>query len=295
MKHLAVLMGGISAEREISLKSGAAIAAALTGQGYRVTSVDVTSETFPLPDDIDLAFLALHGTYGEDGQVQAYLRGRGVRFTGSNEEASRLAFDKILSKQCFERNGINSARYEVLRRGEPRTLPLPVVVKPPRQGSSIGLTVVREEEQWAEAVETAVSLDPEILVEAYIPGRELTVGIVGEEVLPIVEICAPQGCYDYQAKYTKGKTTYLCPAPLEPEVTRACQELAWKTFVALGASGLGRVDIRLTDEGEPFVLELNSLPGFTETSLLPKAAASLGISFGALCDKIVRYTLNEAE
>lgn len=291
MKHIAVLMGGVSAEREISLASGKAIASALAGCGYRVTPVDVTSETFALPPDVDLAFIALHGTYGEDGQVQAYLGRQGVLFTGANEEASRRAFDKILSKRCFEEHGINSARYEILRAGEPRTLPLPVVVKPPRQGSSIGLTIVEREEDWDRAVAAATALDPEMLVEAFIPGRELTVGIVGGEVLPIVEIRAPRGHYDYTAKYTKGLTEYLCPAPLDEPVARRCQQLAGQTFTALGASGLGRVDLRLTEEGEPFVLELNTIPGFTETSLLPKAARATGISFEALCDRIVREAL----
>lgn len=291
MKHIAVLMGGLSAEREISLASGRAISRALASKGYRVTDVDVTTEQFAIPPGIDLAFVALHGTYGEDGQVQAYLQSKGVRFTGSDENASRLAFDKILSKQIFEKRGINSARYEVLRHGQPRTIPLPVVVKPPRQGSSIGLTKVMREDDWTKALAVAGEFDDEMLVESFIDGRELTVGIVGEEVLPVVEIRAPEGHYDYRAKYTKGMTDYLCPAPLDPETTRACQEMAWQTFVALGASGLGRVDVRLSTDGHPYVLELNTIPGFTETSLLPKAAAATGLGFADLCDKIVRYTL----
>lgn len=284
-------MGGISAEREISLASGRAIAAALETKGYRVTSVDVQREDFALPDGVDLVFIALHGTYGEDGGVQQYLQARGIRFTGSDAASSRAAFDKIISKRCFEKNGINTARYEVLREGQPRTLPLPVVVKPPRQGSSIGLAKVSREEEWAGSMAAALKLDEEVLVEAFIPGRELTVGVVGDEVLPVVEIRAPGGHYDYRAKYTKGATEYLCPAPLDEAATRLVQELAWKTFQALKSSGLGRIDIRLTDEGEAFVLELNSIPGFTETSLLPKAARAAGISFADLCDKIVRLTL----
>lgn len=293
MKHVAVLMGGVSAEREVSLASGAAIARALKSRGYRVTEVDVMTGAFPVPAGIDLAFIALHGTYGEDGQVQSYLRSQRVPFTGSDEKASLLAFDKILSKQMFEKRGINSARYEVLRRGQPRTLPLPVVVKPPRQGSSIGLTRVMSEEDWTRAVTVAGEFDDEMLVEAFIDGRELTVGIVGEEVLPVVEIRAPDGHYDYRAKYTKGLTEYVCPAPLDAEMTRACQAIAWQTFVALGASGLGRVDVLMSRDGHPYVLELNTIPGFTETSLLPKAAAAAGISFVDLCDKIVRYTLGD--
>ena len=292
MKNIAVAMGGISAEREISLASGRAIAEALAALGtYRVTPVDVTSEAFDLPADVDVVFIALHGTYGEDGGVQAYLAAKGIPFTGSNAQSSRIAFDKVLSKQCFEKHGVNTARYEVLRHGQPRTLPLPVVVKPPRQGSSIGLAIVTREEDWAGALATALTFDPEVMVETYIPGRELTIGIVGDEVLPVVEIRAPGGNYDYKAKYTKGATEYLCPAPLDDETTRMVQHLAWKTFIALKSSGLGRVDIRLTDEGVAYVLELNSIPGCTETSLLPKAAKAAGISFPALCDKIVRQIL----
>ncbi len=291
MKHIAVLMGGISAEREISLSSGRAIADALASKGYRVTPVDVQREDFPIPTALDAAFIALHGTYGEDGGVQQYLAANGIRFTGSDAASSRAAFDKIASKRCFEQYGVNTARYEVLRRGQPRTLPLPVVVKPPRQGSSIGLAKVMEEGAWATAMENALVHDEEVLVEAFIPGRELTVGIVGDEVLPIVEIRAPDGYYDYRAKYTKGATEYLCPAPIDETSTRLVQAIAWKTFEALKASGLGRVDVRLTDDGEPFVLELNSIPGFTETSLLPKAAKAVGISFADLCDKIIRQAL----
>lgn len=295
MKHIAVLLGGISAEREISLASGQAIASGLESAGYRVTRVDVASKTFDLPADIDLAFIALHGTYGEDGQVQAYLLKRGVPFTGAGVEASRTAFDKLLSKACFERHSINSPRYEVLRRDEKRMLPLPVVVKPPRQGSSIGLTRVANESEWAGAVDVATRFDEEMLVEEFIPGRELTVGIVGEDVLPVIEIRAPQGHYDYKAKYTKGATEYLCPAPLSADTTRRCQDMAWKTFTAIGAHGLGRVDIRLDEHDVPYVLELNTIPGFTETSLLPKAARAAGISFAELCDRIVRHTLSQAK
>lgn len=292
MKHIAVLMGGISAERQISLASGQAIAKALEGRNYRVTRVDVTSEEFDLPGDLDLAFIALHGTYGEDGSVQSYLQKRGVPFTGADAESSRIAFDKLLSKSMFVKHGISSPRFEVLKAGQPRTLPLPVVVKPPRQGSSIGLSRVMREEEWAAAMEMATRYDDELLIEEFIPGRELTVGIVGEQVLPVIEIRAPQGNYDYTAKYTKGMTEYVCPAPLDEATTRRCQELAWKTFCVLGARGLGRVDVRLDDGGTPYVLELNTIPGFTETSLLPKAAGAIGISFADLCEKIVHYTLH---
>ncbi len=286
-KRVAVLKGGPSAEREVSLASGAAVAGALRERGYDVTEVDVADTAVKLPADVEAVFIALHGTFGEDGGVQAILEARGIPFTGSGSAASRAAFDKTASKRVFEKFGIATARYEVLARGQRRTLRLPVVVKPPRQGSSIGLSKVFEEEQWAPAVEAALAHDREVLVEAFIPGAELTVGIVGDQVLPVVEIRAPDGYYDYKAKYTKGLTEYLVPAPLAAEETRRCQELAWRTFTALGCRGMGRVDIRMTPEGHAYVLEMNTIPGFTETSLLPKAARAAGLEFPALCDKIL--------
>lgn len=286
-KRVAVLKGGPSAEREVSLASGAAVAAALRGLGYDVLEVDVTSESLDLPPETDVVFIALHGTFGEDGTLQALLEHRGIPFTGSGSDASRMAFDKAASKRIFERHGIATARYEVLSRNDRRTLKLPVVVKPPRQGSSIGLSKVFEESEWNAALETALRYDREVLVEAFIPGSELTVGIVGDQVLPVVEIRAPDGYYDYKAKYTKGLTDYLVPAPISATDTRHCQELAWRTFTALGCRGMGRVDIRLTPEGHAYVLEMNTIPGFTETSLLPKAARAAGLEFPALCDKIL--------
>lgn len=284
---IAVLKGGPSAEREVSLASGGAIADALRGMGYAVTEVDVTGTEANLPTDCEAVFIALHGTYGEDGELQAMLEQRGIPFTGAGSAASRAAFDKAESKRIFERSGISTARYEILTQGKPRTLDLPVVVKPLRQGSSVGLSRVFEESQWQPALEAAFAFGPEVMVESFIAGAELTVGIVGDQVLPVIEIRAPDGCYDYRAKYTKGMTEYHVPAPIEPEQARACQQLAWNTYVALGCRGMGRVDIRMTEEGRAYVLELNTIPGFTETSLLPKAARAAGLEFGALCEMIL--------
>lgn len=286
-ERVVVLKGGPSSEREVSLRSGAAIANGLRSIGYSVTEVDMTSRTLDLPTETDAVFIALHGTFGEDGELQQILEERGVPYTGSGVEGSRTAFDKVASKRLFEKHGIPTARYEVLKAGEPRTLSLPVVVKPPREGSSVGVSKVTKEEEWPAALETALALNDEALVEAYIEGRELTVGVVGNQVLPVIEIRAPDGSYSYTAKYTKGMTEYLVPAPLTPEETRLCQEIAWATFEVLGCRGMGRVDIRLTDDGEPFVLEINTIPGFTETSLLPKAARAAGIEFPQLCEMIL--------
>jgi D-alanine-D-alanine ligase len=286
-RQVAVFKGGPSAEREVSLASGAAVAQALRRRGFRVEEVDVTDTDPPVPPGTEAVFVALHGTFGEDGGVQALLEARGIPFTGSGAASSRLSFDKVESKKVFDRCGIGTPRYEVLRAGGRRTLPLPVVVKPPRQGSSVGVSVVREEGAWPGALAEALAHGGEALVEAYIEGRELTVGVVGGQVLPVVEICAPNGLYDYGAKYTKGRTEYRVPAPVAPEIARLCQELGWRSFEALGCRAMGRVDIRLGADGAPFVLELNSIPGFTETSLLPKAAAAAGIGFDDLCERIL--------
>lgn len=290
---IAVLKGGPSAERSVSLSSGTAVAKALRSLDYDVVEVDVTGYDVEVPSTCEAVFIALHGAFGEDGQLQKMLEQRKIPFTGSSSSASRCSFDKLSSKRVFEANGVATPRWEVLLPGQPRTLPLPVVVKPPRQGSSIGISKVFQESEWEPALQAAREHDPESLVEAYIEGRELTVGIVGDQVLPVVEIRAPDGYYDYHAKYTKGVTEYLAPAPLDDDTTRMCQALAWRSFTALNARGLGRVDIRLTPDGHPFVLELNNIPGFTETSLLPKAARVVGLEFPALCEKILNLARYE--
>ncbi len=288
LRKVGVLMGGPSAEREVSLRSGAAVAKGLRTKGHDVVEIDVRTRALDLPEGIDVVFIALHGEFGEDGTIQAALRARGVPYTGSGPEASRLAFDKVESKKALARRGVPTPPYEVLRAGQARGLRLPVVVKPVRQGSSLGVHIVHKEEEWPAALDDALKYDPEVLVEAYIEGLELTVGVVGEQVLPVLEIRAPQGFYDYGAKYTKGRTEYIVPAPIAPDRATKCAELAWKTFQALGCSGMGRIDFRMTPWGDLYVLELNSIPGFTETSLLPKAARSAGIEFPELCDRILK-------
>lgn len=286
-RKVAVLMGGPSAEREISLRSGAAVANGLRASGYAVTEIDVKDRTLTIPPGIEAAFVALHGEFGEDGGVQAILERAGIPYTGSSPEASRAAFDKKASKAVFAARGVPTPEFEILRAGQARRLPLPVVVKPTCQGSSYGVHRVTAEEEWAAAAADVFTYGPDLLVETYIPGLELTVGIVDGEALPAIEIVAPEGNYDYTAKYTKGMTQYLVPAPIEPAVAARSQAIALQTFHALGCRSLARVDFRLSPAGELFVLELNSIPGFTETSLLPKAAAAIGISFAALCDRIM--------
>ena len=240
-----------------------------------------------MPAGTDVAFVAMHGRFGEDGTIQALLRRQGVPHTGSDPEASRRAFDKSLSKPAMVAAGIPTPKHEFLRKGETRTLPLPVVVKPVRQGSSVGVSRVFREADWAAALELALGLDDVALVEEYIPGRELTVGVVGGTVLPVIEILAPDGNFDYHAKYTPGVSQHVIPAPIPEAIAQKCRAAALAMFRALGCSGMGRVDIRLRPDGEIFVLELNNIPGLTAVSLLPDAARAHGWSFPDLCEKIL--------
>jgi len=288
--HLAVLMGGPGSEREVSLRSGAAVARAFRGAGYRVTEVDVRGPEFELPPGTDLCINMIHGTFGEDGQIQNILDRRGIAYTGEGEAGSRIAFDKLASKKLFVSAGVPTPRWEVLAPGEKPTLPLPVVVKAPREGSSVGVHLVHEARQLQAALADCANLDREILVEELIEGRELTVGVVGDRALAVVEIRPHKGFYDYAHKYTKGASEYFCPAPLDEAKTRRVQETALAAHRALGLQVYSRVDILLRADGEPFVLETNTIPGMTETSLLPKAAAAVGVDFLDLCEEIARIS-----
>lgn len=286
-KRVAVLKGGISIEREVSLRSGAAVAQGLRQAGYEVEEIDIIAREFDLPPGIEAAFIALHGEFGEDGEIQRELARRRVPFTGSNAEASRTAFDKARTKRIIAGNGVATPEYEVIREHQSRTLPLPVVVKPLRQGSSFGVHKVTREADWPAAFADALKYNGEVLVEDYIDGKELTVGIVDEEILPVIEIRAPDNNYDYYAKYTKGATQYLTPAPIDEQAARLCGQLSLRTYQLLGCRGMGRVDLRMKPDDRVYVLEINTIPGFTETSLLPKAAAAAGYDFMRLCDRIM--------
>lgn len=287
-------MGGTSSEREVSLRSGAAVVDGLRDVGIDAIPVVLDEDRIEsLPEGVEAVFLALHGGYGENGGVQADLDRLGVPYTGPGAEASRITIDKIATKRVLDAAGVPTAPYEVLPRGvETTSLPLPVVVKPPRDGSSVGISKVTAPGEWADALKVARDADPqgEVLVEAYIPGREWTVGVIGEETLPVVEIQAPNGWYGFQEKYTKGVTNYVFPeSPEDAPLVAKCQVLALLAFKAVGCRGVSRIDFRVTPEGEPYVLEINTIPGFTATSLLPKAAARKGLSFGALCAKLLEH------
>jgi D-alanine-D-alanine ligase len=284
---VAVLKGGVSSEREVSLRSGSAIAQGLREGGYVVEEMDLTSRVFSVSPDIDAVFVALHGEFGEDGVVQKILTDLKISYTGSGAESCRVAFDKVLTRNRLAESGIPVPPGELLAASADRNIQFPLVVKPPREGSSVGCHLVFEEDQWDAAFSDAVRYSGEALVEEYIPGRELTVGIVGKTVLPVVEIKTASEWYDFDAKYVTGETEYSVPANLGSEMTCQLQEIALKTFQCLDAEGFGRVDFRLSPEGNPYVLELNSIPGFTTTSLLPKAAEAAGIGFSELCCRIL--------
>lgn len=290
-KNLAVLMGGPGSEREVSLRSGAAVANALRTAGYKVTEVDVRGPDFTLPEDTGLAFIMLHGTFGEDGQVQSILEERGIPYTGEGVQGSRDAFDKLTGKKLFENAGVPTPRWEVLPAGGRPTLPLPLVIKAPREGSSVGVHLVRDAGELDAALADCASIDREILVEELIEGRELTVGVLGDRALAVIEIRPHEGFYDFQHKYTKGASEYFCPAPLDEETTKWVQATALAAHRSLGLEIYSRVDILMKPDGSLFVLEANTIPGMTETSLLPKAAAVEGLNFAQLCEEIARLSL----
>jgi D-alanine-D-alanine ligase len=292
--NITVLLGGPSAEREVSLSSGAAVATALRSAGHSVTELDPQQGHFNLPPRTDVVFLALHGTYGEDGTVQSQLEALGVPYTGCGPEASRIAFDKVLTKQCCLKAGVPTARFHLLTSAAepwPEGWQPPVVLKPARQGSSVGLQFVDLPGDWPRALAEAFRFDSEVLMEEKIAGRETTVAILDGKALPVVEVRPRNGRYDYENKYTAGRTEYLCPAPLDQEATGRLQAAAIGAFHAVGARDYARIDIILDAAGVPVVLEVNTLPGMTETSLLPKAAAAAGLSYVELCQLMVELAL----
>jgi len=292
-KQIAVLMGGPGAERAVSLNSGAAVVRALRSLGANVIEVDVQHPHFEIPPGTDLAFNIIHGTFGEDGQIQSILDARGIPYTGEGEAGSRLAFDKIESKKRFEAAGVPTAKWEIVQKGSAPSLPLPFVVKPPREGSSVGVHIVHDTVALDAALEDCFARDHEVLIEEFVQGSELTVGIVGDEALPIVEIVPKVDFYSYENKYTKGASDYYCPARLDPETTRRVQAAALAAHRSLDLEVYSRVDVLLDKAGNAYVLEVNTIPGMTETSLLPKGAAAIGIDFARLCERIAQLSLQK--
>jgi D-alanine-D-alanine ligase len=292
--NITVMLGGPSAEREVSLRSGAAVAAALRSLGHAVNELDPRTPDWILPAQTEVVFLALHGTYGEDGTVQRQLDRLGVPYTGCDAEASRIAFDKLLTKQNCILAGVPTAKFLTAHSAAdsfPKNLLLPLVVKPLRQGSSVGLQFVERVEDWPGALAESLKYDSEVLVEEKIIGRETTVGILSGKVLPVVEVRPKAGSYDYKNKYTPGNTEYFCPADFDAATTQRIHAAALGAFHAIGGRDYARVDVMVRADGSPVVLEVNTLPGMTETSLLPKAAAAAGMNYAELCQRMVDLAL----
>ena len=292
--RITVMLGGPSAEREVSLRSGASVAEALRSRGHEVSELDPRSPGWNLPAGTQVVFLALHGTYGEDGTVQSELDQLGMPYTGCDAAASRIAFDKALTKEWCVAAGVPTAKHVLVSAANtpwPRGWNPPVVIKPVRQGSSVGLQFVERVAEWPTALTEALRYDSQVLVEEKIIGRETTVGILDGQALPLVEIRPKAGAYDYRNKYTVGATEYLCPAPLDEATTIRVQEAGRAAFNAVGCRDYARVDVMVRANGDPVVLEVNTLPGMTETSLLPKAAAAAGIPYAELCERMVKLAL----
>lgn len=300
---VAVVMGGPSAEREVSLNTGAAIANALREYGYtNVVEIDLDPRNFGkqlAESKAEVVFNAVHGLYGEDGRLQTLLEIREMPYTGSGMIASVSCMDKVITKRMLRDAGISTPACLIVNKKESgikekimQRFSLPVVIKPASQGSSIGVEIVKEENQLDEALANAFKYSRDILVEEFIGGKELTVSMMqkdGEVVaLPVIHIAPHSGIYDYHSKYTKGATEYICPADLDEETTKKVQEISKQAYEVLGCSGVARADVMLDEVGNGYVLEINTVPGMTATSLVPKAAVAAGISFPELCNIILQ-------
>ena len=309
--RILVLKGGDSSEREVSLSSAGRVAAALASRGHVVTEADPAGDplaVLPAARAADVVWMALHGGTGEDGTIQALFDLAGVRYTGSGHLASALAMDKDLSKHLFRAAGVPTADWWMARAGggeEWRTpayakgaataLGLPIVVKPSKQGSTVGLSIVKATQSLESAVEEAFRHDDEVMLETFVPGRELTVGILGDWMMPVGEIIPKREIYDYECKYTPGMADELFPAPIDAAVRDEAQRLTRLAYEALKLRGCARIDFRLHPNGGLYCLEANTLPGMTGTSLVPQAAQADGVSFPALCERIALDALRSLE
>jgi len=283
------------------MATGRGVSKALRSVGISVVEVDVQDNTFFVPADVELAFLTIHGTFGEDGQLQKILEKRGIAYTGDGVEESRTAFNKIRSKEKFREHGVATPEWEVVLSSQRPKLPIPLVVKPPREGSTVGVVIVKDQSQLDSAMAEAAKYDRTLLIERFVSGRELTIGILGDQALPILEIIPKGGFYDFNNKYpflnpqAGGAATHVCPAKIDAGKTKEIQELALRAFKSLGLEVYARVDVLLTEGGDAFVLEANTIPGMTEASLLPEAAGVAGISYVDLCLRIIELSRQRME
>jgi len=303
--RVGVFFGGLSSERDISIKSGEAVSAALAKEGFDVKDLDLTTED---PEEvkqiisdaaIDIAFIAMHGRFGEDGKLQAILEQMDISYVGSDSLASDLAMNKIATRKVFEENNIPVPKYRVLNRNSDYDVDIddfkfPFVVKPQSQGSSLGITFVRGPEDIDCALKTAFRYDDNVIIEDYIEGRELTVGILDNKALEPIEIVPKNQFFDFQAKYSTGLTEYILPAKIDADLRGRIQQLSLKAHKALGCRHFSRADLLVDKSNNPFILEINTIPGFTSTSLLPKAAQYEDMPFSQLCIKLLELALADA-
>lgn len=337
--NIALLTGGLSSEREVSLSSGRGILKGLRNLGYNVTVIDPifgkevieeeivfkdkVSREYPTLDkirllqkessrkfidcinsdlfkDIDLVFIGLHGKYGEDGKIQTLLELRGLKYTGSGIQSSSVAMDKDISKVIFEKNDIPTPDWIAVTKNDlvnykecVERFGNPTVIKPNDEGSTVGLTIAKSEIEFTSGLETAFNYSEKVLIEKYIKGRELTVSIVDGETYPVIEIVPKEGFYDYEHKYSKGKSDYVCPAIIDDEVALKARQLALQAYKSLSCKVYARVDFLLTEDNSLYCLEVNTLPGMTELSLVPMAAKAVGIDFDNLLEKIIESSLKK--
>lgn len=298
-KRITVILGGLSKEREISLRSGEAVYKALVAKGYQVTKFDPKIDDFnDLKTKTDVAFVVLHGRYGEDGCMQGLLESFKIPYTGSGVTSSALCFSKILTKLFLKNLHVVMPKDWIVTTGDnidalisKNKVSLPMIVKPSREGSTIGMSIVRDQKDLAKAIKTALEFDDQILVEEFIKGMEVTVSVLNGKALSSVEIVPKSGFYDYESKYTVGKTEYFVPARIDKKMAEHLAKVSEKIVKEMACRGTPRIDYIINDKGEPYFLEVNTIPGMTETSLLPKAAKAVGMEFADLCEEILKSAI----
>ncbi len=287
-KKIGVLMGGRSSEREISLKSGNAVLQGLLRKGYKAVGIDAGTDLAQVlkKQRIEAAFIALHGRWGEDGTVQGLLEVLGIPYTGSGVLGSSVSLDKVMMKYILNSLKLPTPAYAVCNSLTIPEFPLPFIVKPANEGSTIGMSIVRNKEEAVKAVECALQYDRNVLLEEYIEGNEITVGIVNDEVLPVIQVRPLKGFYDFESKYTKGMTEYVIPAQITKSIDKKARNIAMKIYRSFALSGCARIDM-IINKNTPRVIDINTSPGMTETSLVPKAWAYLGRTFDDLVERII--------
>ncbi|MDD3853485.1 MAG: D-alanine--D-alanine ligase [Syntrophomonadaceae bacterium] len=305
-----VIMGGTSEEREVSLRSGNAVYDALKSLGYSVEQLILNHDNLNQIESIkpDVVFIALHGKFGEDGTIQGHLQLMGIPYTGSGVATSAICMDKVISKKIFAYEQIPTADFLVLQKHEYindrdkiedsilKRMGLPMVVKPSTQGSSIGTVIVKSKMDLIPALEQAFAYDREILIEKFIEGTEVTVAVLGNNsprVLPVIEITSENDFYDYHSKYTQGMCHHIIPARIDDDLARQIEAICLRTYQVMGCRGVARIDVMTDNKGNPFVLEVNTIPGMTEMSLVPDAARAAGISFEQLVDELIKLALTD--